>query len=168
MALRWGIVSTAALANDFCYALRTLSDLEHEVVAVCPVYDSLEHAEAFAKTHEIGKVFPDYGELAEDPWVEAVFVASGNHFDISYLMLENGKHVLVEKPMAQNERDVRRLIMYAERKKLFLMEAIWTRFFPSYQYLRRLIRNDALGAIKSVDIEMGFALRPRQPLDPEK
>lgn len=159
MALRWGIVSSDELSHDFCYALRTLSDLDHEVVAISA--DRLENAKKFAEAQQIEHAHDDYLQLAENPDVEVVFVATNNElkYEVARLMLENGKHVLVEKPMFRDAREARQLIMYAERKKLFLIEAMWSRFFPSYEYLRRLIRSDALGTIQKVDIELGFDVR---------
>lgn len=160
MALRWGIVSSDELSYDFCYALSTLSDLDHQVVAIAA--NTLESAQTFAEAHQIGYAYDDYVRLAENPDVEVVFVAASgkeSKCEIVRFMLEKGKHVLVEKPVFRDAREARKLIMYAERKKLFLIEAIWSRFFPSYEYLRRLIRSDALGTIRKVDIEVGYDVR---------
>lgn len=74
------------------------------------------------------------------------------------MMLENGKHVLCEKPLCMNESQSKKLIGYAERKRLFLMEAIWSRFFPTYQYLRKQIDNGNLGEITEVNVSFGFLL----------
>jgi len=74
-------------------------------------------------------------------------------------MLKYGKHVLVEKPLALNEKQARKLLSYAESKNLFAMEAIWTRFFPSYKYVRNQIKSGALGDILAVEAEFGFDLR---------
>lgn len=161
MALRWGIVYSDELSYDFCYAISTLSDLDHEVVAIAA--NSIEGAREFASAHHIRNVHEDFSQLAYDPDVEVVFVATNNEskYEVARLMLENGKHVLVETPMCRDARQARQLIMYAERKKLFLIEAIWSRFFPSYEYLRRKIRSDALGTIRKVDIELGCDVRQR-------
>lgn len=56
-----------------------------------------------------------------------------------------------------NEKQSRRLVEYAKQKNLFLMEAIWSRCFPSYQYIRQRIQEGALGDIVSVDVKFGFA-----------
>lgn len=74
------------------------------------------------------------------------------------MMLENGKHVLCEKPLCMNRKQAKKLIQYAEMKKLFLMEAVWSRFFPAYQYLRKQIDSGVLGEIQEVDVEFGFPL----------
>jgi len=158
MALKWGIASAGRICHDFVNALSTLSDDDHQVVAVAA--RDLSRAEAFAKQFGIPKAYEGYQSLAEDPNVEIVYIGTVNpqHFEVAQLMLEHGKHVLCEKPLCMNEKQVRKLITYAERKKLFLMEGIWSRFFPSYQYVRKQIQNGMLGDIKHVNVEFGFKM----------
>lgn len=74
------------------------------------------------------------------------------------LMLSHGKHILCEKPLCMNRKQAKKLIQYAESKKLFLMEAVWSRFFPAYQYLRKEIETDRLGEIQQVEISFGSEL----------
>lgn len=80
------------------------------------------------------------------------------HYEICMLMLEHGKHVLCEKPLCLNLKQAKKLIQYAEIKKLFLMEAVWSRFFPAYQYVRKQIDSGVLGEIQEVDVSFGFPL----------
>ena len=86
-----------------------------------------------------------------------VYVGAVNsaHFDITMLMLDHGKHVLVEKPFTLNEKQSKTLIEHAKAKKLFIMEAIWSRYFPAYQHVKQLIDNGTLGEIKEVEVEFG-------------
>jgi len=120
----------------------------------------LNRAQEFADRFGIPKAYASYQELAEDSNIEVVYIGNliPQHMEVGLLMLEHGKHVLVEKPLTLNEKQSRKLIDCAERKKLFLMEAIWSRFFPSYQYIRKQIENGMLGDIVSVDVEFGFDL----------
>lgn len=158
MALKWGIAAAGKISHDFVNAIGTLSDGDHEVVAVAARDQT--RAQEFSTLHGIGSAYGSYDELAADATVEAVYVGALNpqHYAVALLMLENGKHVLCEKPLCMNEKEARKLIMYAERKKLFLMEAIWSRLFPSYQYLRKQIDHGNLGDIQRVDVEFGFAI----------
>uniref|UniRef100_A0A1B0GPG9 Trans-1,2-dihydrobenzene-1,2-diol dehydrogenase n=1 Tax=Phlebotomus papatasi TaxID=29031 RepID=A0A1B0GPG9_PHLPP len=158
MALKWGIVTTGFIAHDFVNALSSLPANEHEVVAVAA--RNKNKAEEFAATHGIPRAYEGYESIAKDPEVEVVYVAAlnPNHYEISKQMLEHGKHVLCEKPLCMNEKEARKLITFAESKKLFLMEAIWSRFFPSYRYLKRQIESGALGDIKEVNVTFGFHL----------
>lgn len=158
MALRWGIAAAGKISHDFVNAVGTLADGDHEIVAVAA--RDLIRAKEFADLHGIGTAYAGYESLAADVNVQVVYVGVLNpqHFEVAMLMLEHGKHVLCEKPLCMNEKEARKLIMYAERKKLLLMEAIWSRFFPSYQYLKKQIQNGALGDIMTVNVEFGFTL----------
>ncbi|KAI9583940.1 trans-1,2-dihydrobenzene-1,2-diol dehydrogenase [Glossina fuscipes] len=150
IALRWGIVTAGKISHDFCVALSTLPFDEHQIVAVAA--RDKQRAEEFARKHEIPNAFGSYSELAECGDIDIAYVAALNpqHFEICMLMLKNGKHVLCEKPLCMNHKQAKKLIQYAEMKKLFLMEAIWSRFFPAYQYLRKQIHTGVLGEIKEV------------------
>lgn len=103
------------------------------------------------------KAYGSYLEVAQDPNVEIAYVAMLNreHFDVAMTMLQHGKHVLCEKPMCMNEKQSKKLIEFAKQKNLFLMEAIWSRFFPSYQYIRHQTKNEKLGEVLSVDATFG-------------
>ncbi|XP_037034560.1 trans-1,2-dihydrobenzene-1,2-diol dehydrogenase-like [Bradysia coprophila] len=154
MALNWGIISAGKISHDFVTALGTLTDY-HRVVAVAA--RDLCRAKEFAKLHDIEKYYETYEALANDPTVEVVYIGCLNpqHFPVAMMMLENGKHVLCEKPLCINEREVRKLVALAQERKLFLMEAIKSRFYPSYQYLRQQIESGSLGEIQQVNVTMG-------------
>lgn len=156
MALKWGIASAGKISYDFVNAVGTLSKDDHKVIAVAA--RDLNRSKEFAKLFDIPKAYGSYLELARDAEIEVVYVGTLNpqHYEVALLMLEHGKNVLVEKPLCMNEKQARKLISYAQQKKLFLMEAIWSRFYPSYQYVQKQIKNGNLGEIKSVDIEFGF------------
>lgn len=93
-------------------------------------------------------------------YLDIVYVGALNpqHFEICMLMLENGKHILCEKPLCLNHKQAKKLIQYAEMKKLFLMEAVWSRFFPAYQYVKKQIASGVLGEIQEVEVSFGFEL----------
>lgn len=80
------------------------------------------------------------------------------HYEIAMLALENGKHVLCEKPLAINEKQSKKIIKTARAKGLFFAEAIWSRYFESYKLLRQRIDNGDLGDIREIDLEFGFPL----------
>lgn len=156
MALKWGIAAAGKISQDFANAVNILNDDDHQLVAVAA--RDLGRAEKFAQKFGITKAYGSYLELAQDSNVEVVYVGTLNpqHFEVAILMLEHGKHLLVEKPLCINEKQAHKLITYAERKKLFLMEAIWSRLFPSYQYVRKQIQNGMLGDILSVEVDFGM------------
>lgn len=157
MALKWGFACAGKIAHDYLNAMETLDEGNHEVVAIA---DPMVHqAEDLAKIYGIPKVYSTFLELAKDPNVEVVHVAALNpkHFEVAMLMLQHGKHVLVQKPMCMNEMQASKLIDYAKEKNLFLMEGIWSRVFPTYQYIRQQIDSGKFGEILSVEIDFGNA-----------
>lgn len=158
MALRWGIASAGKICHDFATAVGTLPATDHRIVAVAARDHS--KATAFAQLHGIERAYEGYERLAGDPDIECVYVGSLNpqHYDITVLMLQNGKHVLCEKPLCMNERQTAHCIALAKERKLFLMEAIWSRLFPAYQYVRRQIQAGALGEVREVEVEFGFPI----------
>lgn len=155
MALKWAIYSVGRISNDFVNAMQTLNQNDHQIVAVAA--RDLSRAEDFAKRFDIPTAYSSYVELAKDPNVEVVYIGVTNkqHFEATMLMLKHGKHVLCEKPLCMNEKQSQQLIAYATARRLFLMEAIWSRCFPSYQYVRKQIDSGKLGTIQSVEIEFG-------------
>lgn len=88
---------------------------------------------------------------------EVVYVGLMNHlhYDIVLKALDQGKHVLCEKPFAPNYKQAKTMIDRAKAKKLFLMEGAWSRFFPSWEMLRREIKEKKLGPVKSVFANFG-------------
>lgn len=158
MTLNWGIASSGLIANDFVKALKGLPKDEHQVVAVAA--RSLESAEKFAKTNNIPEFYEGYKNLATDERVQIVYIGVLNpqHYDVVILMLENGKHVLCEKPFALNEKQARKMIELAKSKNLFVMEAIWSRFFPVYQTLRTIIDSGEIGEVKYITATFGIPL----------
>lgn len=86
------------------------------------------------------------------------------HYEIGMLALEAGKHVLCEKPLCINVRQCEKLLKMAKAKNLFFMEAIWSRFFDSYKYVKQRIYDGDLGEIKEIDLTFGFPLASNERL----
>uniref|UniRef100_A0A8C8X711 Trans-1,2-dihydrobenzene-1,2-diol dehydrogenase n=1 Tax=Panthera leo TaxID=9689 RepID=A0A8C8X711_PANLE len=155
MALRWGIVSVGLISSDFTTALRTLPRSEHQVVAVAA--RDLSRAKEFARKHDIPKAYGSYEELAKDPNVEVAYIGTQHpqHKAAVLLCLAAGKAVLCEKPMGVNAAEVREMVAEARSRGLFLMEAIWTRFFPATEALRSTLSQGTLGELRVARAEFG-------------
>ncbi|XP_004415144.1 PREDICTED: trans-1,2-dihydrobenzene-1,2-diol dehydrogenase [Odobenus rosmarus divergens] len=155
MALRWGIVSVGLISSDFTTVLRTLPRSEHQVVAVAA--RDLSRAKEFARKHDIPKAYGSYEELAKDPNVEVVYIGTQHpqHKAAVLLCLAAGKAVLCEKPMGVNAAEVREMVAEARSRGLFLMEAIWTCFFPAVQALRSAVSQGILGDLRVARAEFG-------------
>lgn len=155
MATRWGICSAGKISHDFSVALRTLPPSDHQIVAVAA--RKIEDAQKFAKTHEIPTVYGSYEELAEDPNVDVVYIGTIHPFHLkACLLFANAKkHILCEKPLAMNTREVKEILAAAKKNNVFLMEAVWTRFFPASVEIRRLLAKGEVGDVKVVRTEFG-------------
>ena len=108
-----------------------------KVVAVAA--RNLKSAQDFANKFDIPKAYEGYDALAKDPNVEVVYVGSINptHLNICKLLLNNGKHVLCEKPLGMNFKETEEMVNLAREKKLFFMEAVWSRTFPVYEEITK-------------------------------
>uniref|UniRef100_A0A336MXB9 Trans-1,2-dihydrobenzene-1,2-diol dehydrogenase n=2 Tax=Culicoides sonorensis TaxID=179676 RepID=A0A336MXB9_CULSO len=157
--LRWGIASAGKISNDFVCGLSTLPAEDHQVVAVAA--RDLGSAKKFAELHGIPNAYQGYEALAKDPNIDIVYIGAVNtaHLEIGILMLDHGKPILCEKPLCLNEKQSKKLLEHAKSKKLFAMEAIWSRYFPAYQYLKERIVKGDLGEIQQVDVNFGFNLQ---------
>lgn len=158
MATRWGICSAGKISHDFSVALRTLAPGEHEIVAVAARY--LQQAEEFARKHNIPRAYGSYEELAKDQDIDVVYVGNihPHHLSAGKLFMKSKKNVLIEKPLAMNSREVQELISEARDNNVFLMEAIWTRFFPVSHEVRRLLSQGDVGDVKLVRADLGAPL----------
>ncbi|KAG1669718.1 Trans-1,2-dihydrobenzene-1,2-diol dehydrogenase [Nymphon striatum] len=159
MPLKWGIAGAGKISNDFSISLRNLPTEDHQAYAVGARV--LDRAQIFAEKHHMKKAYGSYEELAKDPDVEVVYVGviSPYHFFVSKLMLENGKHVLCEKPLTMNSKEATELNLLAKEKNLFLMQAIWSRCFPLYRKLNEALQNKVIGDIKYVHCTFGSAVK---------
>ncbi|OJJ44182.1 hypothetical protein ASPZODRAFT_135670 [Penicilliopsis zonata CBS 506.65] len=158
--VRWGIMATGGIATTFVRDLLTdpkvrgASDVSHTIVAVASS-SSASRAEEFIVDKAIPRPCAAYGsyeELVADSSVDVIYVATphSHHFQNSMLALEAGKHVLCEKAFTVNAAQAKILCETAKKKNLFLMEAVWTRYFPLSVQVRDLIKQGAIGEVLRV------------------
>ena len=149
----WGILSTGGIAHKFADDLKLLP--EASMIAVGS--RSRETAERFGDEYEIPYRFGSYRELVECPEVEVVYIGTPHpfHQENTILALNAGKAVLCEKPFAMNARQAQVMIELAQAKKLFLMEAMWSRFTPLFQQVKRWILEGLIGEIQLVQSDYG-------------
>lgn len=145
--IRWGILATGLIARLFT---RDLLRSGHRVVAVGSRTE--QGASSFAAEFGINAAHGSYEALIADPAVDIVYVATPHplHAPNATAALEAGKHVLVEKPFALNAIEAERVVELAARRRLVVLEAMWTRFLPHMVRIREIIRTGRLGEIRSV------------------
>ena len=115
--MKWGILASGTIAAKFA---RTVNAMSHEGESLVAVGSrSARKARAFADEHGIPKAYGSYEELAADPDVEAIYIATPNnlHYENALLCLNAGKHVLCEKPFTTNAARCAKTLQNSGRKR---------------------------------------------------
>jgi predicted dehydrogenase len=156
--LRWGILAPGTIARAF--ALTVQAHTRQRIVAVGS--RSAERAAAFAAQLGIERSYGTYEQLAEDPDVDVVYIASpqSEHLAHALLAIGAGKHVLVEKPFTRSADEAEQLVAAARERGVFLMEAMWMRFLPHIDVVRQVLAAGALGDVHTVFADHGQFLAP--------
>jgi predicted dehydrogenase len=159
--IRWGILGCGRIARKFAADLRLVGDAKLSAVGA----RQIETARAFATEFPATHVHGSYEELVSNPEVDVIYIASphSHHHEHTLLCLNHGKAVLCEKAFALNLGQVQEMITLARAKKVFLMEAVWSRFLPQFQKVKELIESGELGEIQTMLSSFGFIPQPPVP-----
>lgn len=146
----WGILATGFIAETFTADLRTAG---LRVAAVGS--RTLERAEAFARDHDVPHAHGSWAELAADPEVDVVYVATPHpqHLAAARVALEHGKHVLVEKAFTLNAKEAEELQALAADRGLIALEAMWTRWLPHMLEIHEVIAAGDIGAVRELIVD---------------
>ncbi|MFU8860059.1 MAG: Gfo/Idh/MocA family protein [Cyclonatronaceae bacterium] len=152
--VRWGIIGPGRIAHRFAQDLSTIPDAALHAVAS----RDKARAETFASQYGATTTYNSYEDLADDPKVDAVYIATPHsyHHQHSILCLNRKKAVLCEKPFAMNLGEVQEMEETAKLNQTLLMEALWTFFLPHYRKVLDLLNEGAIGSILSVEADFGF------------
>ena len=145
--LRWGILATGWIAHAFTLDLLAAS---RDVVAVGSRTEA--SAAAFAAEHGIARAHGSYEELAADPEVDIIYVATPHpaHRDAAALAIQHGKHVLVEKPFTLTRDEAVALRDLAAGAGVLVMEAMWTRYLPHMVRVREIVAAGTIGDVRTL------------------
>ncbi len=155
--MRWAILGTGKIANRFAASLNNIPQ-EAQLLAIGS--RSQQTADDFGEKYQIPRRYNSYEKVAADPDVDIIYIGTPGVFhlrDVS-MCLEHGKHVLCEKAFTINAKETEQLIALARSKNLFLMEAMWTRFFPIHVRIRELLKEGAIGKVNGININ--FLAKP--------
>lgn len=157
---KWGILAPGKMSAKFTRGLKILDNVELLAVGS----RDMSRARKFADEFGFKKAYGSYEELAADPELEIVYVASphSSHHEHTLLCLRNGKNVLCEKAFAINTAEVEEMVSCARSEKLFLMEALWPPFQPFYRKAFEVLKSGMLGDI--IHLNAWFSFIP--PFDP--
>lgn len=159
--LRIGIIGAGWIAEKAAITLNGLTECECYAIAS----RSLEKAEAFANQWNVARAYGSYAELLADPNVDLVYVATphSHHYDVTRQALLSDKPCLVEKAFMANYRQSKEIVDLAHERKIFLAEAIWTRYQPVVKTVRDLINSGRIGTPRLVTATLGYSMgeKPR-------
>lgn len=150
----WGIIGLGKIAHKFAEDLLLVEEANLFGVAS----RNSEKAKSFSEKFRADKYYGTYQELADDPQIDVVYIATPHpfHFENTMMCLEAGKAVLCEKAFGMNSSEVEQMIAKAKEKNLFLMEALWTRFIPATEEMIALLNKGLIGDLKTVRADFGF------------
>jgi predicted dehydrogenase len=157
--IKWGILGCGRIAGKFASDLKLVEDAE--LVALGS--RSMEKARAFADSYPAKNIYGSYEQLAADPDVDAIYIATphSHHHEHTLLCLQHNKAVLCEKAFAINARQASEMIAAARNKQVFLMEALWSRFLPHFDVVKKMVEGGQIGKLMSMQVNFGF-----KPADP--
>jgi len=147
--IRFGIVGTGTIAHRFANAIVNVEGAELAAVAS----RSAENAEKFGNEFNIPNRFDSYEKMAQSDVIDAAYIAvpHSGHIGCSCLMMNHGKHVLCEKPMAVNLREAEEMFACAMANGVMLMEAMWARLVPGTLKMLDIVKSGELGDILGVE-----------------
>lgn len=154
--MKIGIMGTGGIARKMAYTIVQMED----TICYAAASRSLEKAEKFAKEYGIEKAYGSYEEMAKDPEVELIYIATphSHHYETAMLCLEYGKPILCEKAFMANAKQAKEVLRIAKEKHIFMAEAIWTRYLPSRKMIDAIIQSGKIGEITSLTANLGYSV----------
>lgn len=154
--MRIGIIGAGHIGGKIA---RTIAQTESmECLAVAS--RTREKAESFATEFGIPRAYGSYAELCDDPDVDLVYVATphSHHFDVTMEALRKGKPCLVEKAFMANAAQAKAVLDLSREKQVFVAEAIWTRYQPAADIIRRLISYGKVGRVRQISATLSYSI----------
>jgi predicted dehydrogenase len=150
----WAILGCGSIAEKFASDLQLLPN----ALLYAAAARNKDKASAFARKFGFEKGYGSYEDMLADEQVDIVYIATPHtfHHQHTLLCLSHKKAVLCEKPFAMNEHEVTEMIACAKKNNIFLMEAFWTFFLPSFQKALEIVRSGKLGALQNVKSDFAF------------
>lgn len=151
---RFGIMGAGGIAAKFCDAVKRLDDAEVAAVAS----KSEERAKRFARENGVKGWYGNYEEMLERERPDAVYVATTNnfHFENVMLCIRHDVPVLCEKSMFMTAAEAEEAFRRAKENRVFLMEAMWSRFLPCVQKAREWVASGRIGTVQIANYTGGI------------
>lgn len=162
---RWGVIGTGNIAKTVCDAIAKSG--RHKVVAAYS--RTAARAQKFAKRYG-AKCYEDKEKFFADKDIDAVYIATPHSSHYQYLLdcVNHGVPVLTEKSFTVNCGQAKKVFELAKEKKVFVCEAMWTRFAPFLDEVKKWIDDGRIGKVKSFDGKFCMPLNIIKPFVPER
>lgn len=147
----WGILGQGVIASQMADALMK----EHGgIYAVAGRH--MDKVLAFAEKYTVQHCY-DIESLLQDEAVDIVYIATPHTYHYDYMMkaLRHGKHVLCEKAITVNHKQLQEVMQLAQEKGLIVMEAMTIFHMPVFQKARELVESGAIGKLKMLQVNFG-------------
>lgn len=150
--MKWAVLGTGVIANEMAAALKKNG---RNIYAVGN--RTYPKAVAFAEKYDIGKVYNDMNEMFTDPEVDIIYITTphNTHIDFMRKAIQNGKHILVEKSMTLNSRELDEAMSLAKEKGVVIGEAMTIYHMPIYKKLREILDSGKLGKVNLITMNFG-------------
>ncbi|MEK4292588.1 Gfo/Idh/MocA family oxidoreductase [Paenibacillus sp. FSL H8-0261] len=150
--LKWAIIGPGSIANEFAAALDDIGGTLYAVGS-----RTLEKAQAFASQYGAEKAYGNYSEMLQDPEIDVVYISTphSNHYEYIIESLQNNKHVLCEKAITVNSKQLQEIAELAKQKSLVVAEAMTIYHMPLYKKLRKIVDEGKIGRLKMVQVSFG-------------
>ena len=150
--IRWAVLGTGVIANEMAVALKKNG---RNIDAVGN--RTHEKAVAFAEKYGIKKVYDNYNAMFTDPDIDVIYITTPHNTHINFMRraIENGKHILVEKSITLNSRELDEAIALADKKGVVIGEAMTIYHMPIYKKLKEILESGKLGKVNLITMNFG-------------
>ena len=150
--LNWAVLGVGVIANEMAQALQKQGKTIYAVAN-----RTHDKAVAFAEKYSVPKVYGAIDEIFTDDAVDVIYLTTphNTHYPFMKRALENGKHLLVEKSITLNSRELDETIALAAEKNLVLAEAMTIWHMPLYKTLWQRIAAGDFGKVQIMTLNFG-------------
>lgn len=148
----WAVLGTGVIANEMAAAFQKMDKTLYGVGN-----RTYAKAAAFAEKYKVHNVYEKIDDMFLDPQVDIIYITSphNTHYAFMRQALEHGKHLLVEKSITLNSRELDEMIALAEEKHLILAEAMTIWHMPLYKELWKIVHRGELGKVQMITVNFG-------------
>ncbi len=156
-----GIIGAGHIACKMASTLARMGDIAERYAIASR---DISRAEAFRAEWGFSRAYGSYEELVSDPAVDLVYIATphSHHYGHATMCIQHGKPVLCEKAFMANARQAEDIFELAHRRKVFITEAIWTRYMPLSQKIGELVRDGAIGVPRMLTANLGYPVAHKE------